>query len=423
MIRTHLNSAALVTLVLVLVACSPSEQAEDQNSEPVVRPVKVVSAARGSTGIQRTYSALVLPSQEVELSFRVSGRIVELPVRGGVEVKKDDVVAQLDTRDFEAEISRVKSQMEQAQAQLAALKSGARSEDVASLQAAVGAAQAQVDAAKEQVERSRKLFEERVVAKAKLDNDLTALRVAEAELEARQQELNKGQAGARAEDVAAQEASIRGLESQLKSLQDSLSDATLRAPFDGIIAERNVENFANIQAKETVATLQTLSTLNLVFDVPGPDVVQLAKIQDLNLKVTLDSLPGQEFEATRSEFSTKADPATQTYRGRVAIKNPEGEFIFPGMTGNLVVSAKQDTDANVRVPVSALSADPDGKPFVWVVDPANNTTSQRMVETGGTSADTIELTSGIKPGELVVTAGVSALQDGMTVRPITAVGE
>ncbi len=132
--------------------------------------------------------------------------------------------------------------------------------------------------------------------------------MAEAELEAKKQELIKGQSGARVEDVAAQEAAIKGLKSTLQSLNDTLSDATLRAPFDGIIATRNVENFSNIQAKEAIATLQAISTPNLVFDVPA-----LARVGDNNidLKVVLDSIPGREFIAERNEFSTQADAATQ----------------------------------------------------------------------------------------------------------------
>ncbi len=424
-----INSSRSVFIFLMmafgalLAGCDEAEKQADASKVAPVRPVKTITVQPMVSKFQRTYSAVVLPSQEVELSFRVSGRIVELAIRSGLEVKKGDIVAQLDTRDFKAEITQLDSQLEQAEAQKQVMTSGARAEDIASLQAAVAVVQARVDAAKDQVARSRHLFERQVVAKARLDNDLTSLRVAEAELKAKEQELIKGQAGARQEDVIAQEAVIRGLKSQLKALNDRLSDATLRAPFDGIIATRKVENFSNIQANETVATLQDISSPNLTFDVPGPDVYKFAQFKERGLKVLLDSIPGREFEATISEFSTQADAATQTYRARVIIQNPDGEPILPGMTGSIVVTAKQEGAGVFMLPISAIASEADGKPFVWIVNLENNKTARRDVVTGEASGANIAISNGLEEGDVVVTAGISALQESMVVKPVSTIGE
>ncbi len=424
-----INSSRSVFIFLMmafgalLAGCDQAEKQADASKVAPVRPVKTITVQPTVSKFQRTYSAVVLPSQEVELSFRVSGRIVELAIRSGLEVKKGDIVAQLDTRDFKAEITQLDSQLEQAEAQRQVMTSGARAEDIASLQAAVAVVQARVDAAKDQVARSRHLFERQVIAKAKLDNDLTSLRVAEAELKAKEQELIKGQAGARREDVATQEAVIRGLKSQLKALNDRLSDATLRAPFDGIIATRKVENFSNIQANETVATLQDISSPNLTFDVPGPDVYKFAQFKERGLKVLLDSIPGREFEATISEFSTQADAATQTYRARVIIQNPDGEPILPGMTGSIVVTAKQEGAGVFMLPISAIASEADGKPFVWIVNLENNKTARRDVVTGEASGANIAISNGLEEGDVVVTAGISALQESMVVKPVSTIGE
>lgn len=421
--RSFLSIFQLMAFAALLAGCDQAEKQADASKSAPVRPVKTITVQPMVSKFQRTYSAVVLPSQEVELSFRVSGRIVELAIRSGLEVKKGDIVAQLDTRDFKAEITQLDSQLEQAEAQKQVMTSGARAEDIASLQAAVAAVQARVDAAKNQVARSRHLFERQVVAKAKLDNDLTSLRVAEAELKAKEQELIKGQAGARREDVATQEAVIRGLKSQLKALNDRLSDATLRAPFDGIIATRKVENFSNIQANETVATLQDISSPNLTFDVPGPDVYKFAQFKERGLKVLLDSISGREFEATISEFSTQADAATQTYRARVIIQNPDGEPILPGMTGSIVVTAKQEGAGVFMLPISAIASEADGKPFVWIVNLENNKTARRDVVTGEASGANIAISNGLEEGDVVVTAGISALQESMVVKPVSTIGE
>ncbi len=420
---TLLTIVSIIATSILLSACSPTDEIASEKDTVTVRPVKTIVVKSNSTTFQRTYSAIVLPAQEVELSFRVSGRIVELPIRGGANVKKGDVIAQLDRRDFEAEVTRVQSQIEQAEAQLTALTSGARAEDIATLEAAVDAVQVRANAAKDQLGRSEKLLKRGVVTKAKVETDTTNLRVAEAELEAKKQELIKGKSGARVEDVAAQEAAIKGLKSTLKSLNDSLSDATLRAPFDGVIAVRKVENFSNIQAKEAVATLQTISTPNLMFDIPASDIPTLAGAKDIDLKVVLDSISDREFIAESSEFSTQADAATQTFRGRVSIKNPDADPILPGMVGSLIVTVEQADKSVLNVPISAVSSNADGSAFVWVVAKGDNKLAKRTISTGEASGSVIEVTKGLKEGDVVVTAGLSALQENMVVKPITAVGE
>lgn len=406
-----------------VMGCDDKQEQASRPKSPVVRPVKTVKVEPVVSRLEKTYSAIVEPSQQVDLSFRVSGRIIELPIRSGKQVKKGDVIAQLDKRDFLAQITQVQSQLNQAQDQMVTLKVGARPEDVASLKADVAAAQAQVDAAVAQVKRTEKLFKKGFVAQAGLDKDVATQRIAHATLDAKKQALLIGQSGARKEDLDAQEAVIIGLKSQLKSSNDTLSDATLRAPFDGIIATRRVENFSNIQAKDTIAILQNLKTLKVGFDVPSPDVAELSKVKKLELKVILDSLPDMTFVAEKDEFSTQADTATQTYRGSVIIENLGGAIILPGMTGNLIVTSKKEGAVVFMLPVAALAFSPDGKPFVWIVNTADNKTTKRTVEVGEVDGANIIISQGLKAGDIVVTAGISALQDDMIVKPITAVGE
>ena len=419
--RSIAAAAPAVLLGGLLAGCESSEGPAAGSRD--ARPVKVLVVRASPVEVRRDYPAVVLPAQEVELSFRVSGQIVELPVRGGTQVGEGDLVAQLDTRDFEAELARLESQLAQARAQLKVLTSGARAEDVAVLEAEVAAAQAEVDGAAADVERTRALVERQVIARAKLDDELTKLRVAEAALEARRQALIKGRAGAREEEVAAQQAVIDGLEQSAATARANLADTGLRAPFAGIIAKRLVENFANVQAKEPVAVLQKLDTLNLSFDVPGPDVVELADRATLSAVAVLDSLPGQEFAAELVEFATQADPATLTYRGRVAIRVPDGPLILPGMVGRIVATDTLDGLAEISVPLTALGSEADGTPFVWVVAETDNRVSRRIIRTGEVSGVAVAVLEGLNEGDVVVTAGVSALRESMRVRPVAAIGE
>ena len=102
------------------------------------------------------------------------------------------------------------------------------------------------------------------------------------------------------------------LELSVEAARANLADASLRAPFAGIVARRLVENFVNVQAKQPIAILHKLDTLTLSFDIPALDVAALGG--GPRLVADLDGLPGQEFVTRLAKFSTLADPATQTYR-------------------------------------------------------------------------------------------------------------
>ncbi len=391
-------------------------------AQETARPAKVFTVKEQSSDVVRRYPGIVLPSQELELSFRISGTLVELPIRASQQVKSGDVIAQLDTRDLLSQVAQLQSSIDQAQAQLDALRSGARDQEIAALEAGIDAAQAQLDQAEERVERSRELAQRGTVAAATLDQDEASLRVAQADLRAREEELSLAREGARPEEIASAEAALRGLEAQLKTVEDSISDATLRAPFDGIIARRHVENFVNIQAGQAVALLQALRVIHVSFDVPAPDVTELTASGPgtITNKVRLDALPGQEFASETVEFSVQAASGTQTYRGRVAVDVPQDAVILPGMVGTVISSAPGPEPA-IYVPLTSVAAASDGSGKVWIVD-AGGVVSERAVRLGEVSGASVEVTEGLSPGETIVAAGIMALLPGMSVRPVTKIG-
>lgn len=412
------RAPGLLTLCVALICGLSQASAQDAP----VRPAKVTTLSETPSVIQRRYPAIVLPSREVELSFKVSGQVIDLAVLAAAEVSEGDVIAQIDPSDFENQIAQLQSQRDQAEAQLAALRAGAREEEIVALEAAVESAQAQVDQAQDSLSRTQELLQRGVATRAQLEGAQAQFRVAEANLRAQQEQLRIGQVGGRPEDIAGAEAALRGIDAQLKVAQDNLSDTSLRAPFDGIIARRNIENFSNVQAGQSIALLQGLDVVHLAFDIPGPDVTQLSRNGPGNISniVEFDAIPGTEFPADVVEFSVQADSATQTYRGRVAVTVPEGAVILPGMVANVISSTAGDAP-RLLAPLSAIAAAPDGSPFVWRVSD-DSTVAGTAVTLGEASGAVVEVLSGVADGDTVVSAGVSQIVEGMRIRPITQVG-
>ncbi|WP_299298137.1 efflux RND transporter periplasmic adaptor subunit [uncultured Tateyamaria sp.] len=409
---------SVVGFAFMSLVCATASVAQDQ----VIRPAKVADITASETTISRRYPASVLPSREIELSFKVSGQVIDLPVRAASNVQAGDVIAQIDRRDYENQLAALQSQRDQAAAQLEALKAGARPEEIIALEAAVESAQAQADQAREALTRAATLLERGVATRAQLEAAQAESRVADANLLSQQEQLRIGQAGGRPEDIAASEAAIRGIDAQIKVAQDALSDTTLVAPFDGIVARRDIENFSNVQAGQSIVLLQGLDVVHLAFDIPGPDITQLTRNGPDAIANTafFDALPGREFPADVVEFSVQADSATQTYRGRVAVEVPEGAVILPGMVAN-VVSSTAGADAQVFAPLSAIAAKPNGDPFVWLVDD-DGMVSEQAVKLGEAKGANVVVTDGLSEGDVVVAAGVSEIIDGTTVRPIRQVG-
>jgi membrane fusion protein, multidrug efflux system len=419
---SHLWRVGVAGALLAGLATAPLQAQEEEAAKP--RPAKVIEVQAFDASLSRQYPAIVFPSQEAEMSFRVSGQVVALPVRAATALKAGDVIAELDKRDFESNVARLESQRDQSKAQLDALVKGARAEDIVALQAAVYAAQAKVDQASAQVGRTRELFEKEIVAEAQLEKDEASLSVVQAELRTTEEQLVIGRAGGREEDVTAAEAVLRGLETDVQGARDDLADATLRAPFDGIVARRDIDNFTNIRAGDAIILLQKLSTIDLAFDIPGADVLMWTTLDFENLDIKVE-LTGSNLQLTASElveFSTQADAGTQTYQARLSVVVPEGVTALAGMVGKVRITAPDGGSASISAPVTALATTPEGAAFVWVVDPASNAVSARPVGTGKMAGDQVAITSGLEAGETIVTAGVSRLSDGLVIRPITSVG-
>jgi len=221
-----------------------------------------------------------------------------------------------------------------------------------------------------------------------------------------------------AEEVAA---------ANLAKARKALDDTVLNAPFRGRIASRFVENFTDVQAKQPVVSLQDVTELEILVDVPEREAMRVKPGQKpASLKALFSSLPEREFPLQVKEFSTQADPNTQTFRAVLSMQQPEGVLILPGMTATVVVqrtgAAATDSQAGFKLPVAALVADAAGASHVWVVDAKDNSVQRRAVQTGALTGNAeVVILSGLEAGEMIAVSGVSRLQEGMVIRPVDKV--
>ncbi len=323
---------------------------------PVVRPVKIIEIGGPGSGATRELPGTIRAAQNADMGFEVGGRITDFLVNEGQEVTAGTELARLDPRDYQAQYDQADAAFRKAQSDLA---------------------------------RSERIYQQDpgAISTTRIETDRKSVEVAEA---------------------------------ALRIAEKAVEDTVLRAPFDGIVARRIVEDFQNVQPKEPVLVLQDLSSLEIEVSVPERDVARAEQrdneetTQRIRPRVVISSLPDVEFPAELVEFSTTADPATRTFQARLRFETPEDQNILPGMTARVIYNAI--TETAILLPSTASFADADGNANVWVVDPGTMQVSRKAVTLGNLTGESVEVVTGLDNGDLVAVSGVSQLRDGMQVR-------
>ncbi len=328
---------------------------EPPAAEPV-RAARIEAALPAQSAAVRVFVGRVEPRLSVDLAFQVSGRIASFPVSEGEIIEEGALVAGLETQDFERALREARVQQQQA---------------------------------RQNLERVTTLHERGIAADAALEDARTAY-------------------------------DLRAV--ALDNARQNLEYATMPAPFQGLVSRRLVDNFTTVAAGQPVVRLQDVSELRLAIQVPESILALVDETEPAEISARFPFLPDDSFALEFRELVTEPDRASQTYTALFALPNDIPANILPGMTANVRVIIEPSADvAEVGgsiIPVTALSPAGQGGFVVWVFDPATSVVHSRQVSVGPVTGEMVRVEEGLSPGEQIVTAGVSALFEGMAVRPL-----
>ncbi len=262
----------------------------------------------------------------------------------------------------------------------------------------------------------KKLLSNEVISQARFDEAEAAYHTAKATVDARIQELTKARSGARAEDIEAAEAGIQRLTADLRAAKNALDDTKLKAPFDGVVNRKYLENHENVDAGVPVLSLLDLSDVEVRTTVPEDLVIRRASFAEI--RCTLSAYANRRFQATLKEIGRKTDSANQSYPMTVILHVPDEVIVEPGMAAMVSVSLGRtgEGDTGFVVPTAAVFADAEGHPAVWRIDPTTYRVRKTRVVTAGLSGDAVGVVSGLSPGDRLVTAGARFLREEQEVR-------
>lgn len=231
-------------------------------------------------------------------------------------------------------------------------------------------------------------------------------------------------------DFDRMEANYRTAAAALHAANQDLDYTVLTAPFRGRIASRDVENFEEVLARQTVIWLQNIDQLDIIIDLPESvvrsvrpsvrregDVRRSESVATVRAYAQFEDRSEERFTLRPKELATKADAQTQTFRTTFTMAAPEEFNVLPGMTATVVLdlSAVLSQDEVKWVPARAVQADAGLEPRVWILDPETMTVSGRSVSVGRMSGDNIEILGGLAGGEEIVAVGAPYLAEGMRV--------
>ena len=358
--------AAGIGLALIALAAAGCSEKKDGEAGAAPRLVSAFQVGLTEQLGQRQFQGLAKAEREAVLSFRVPGQIFTLPVKVGQNIEAGAVVATLDPSTYQAEVTRLSADLDNARADLK-LKT-------------------------DQYERVMPLVKSGTYPKSRGDDALS--------------------------EKQGSEARVASVQSALDRARIDLDLTVLKSPFPGRVVAVYPQTFEEVRAQQQIVRVVDVSTLEAVIDVPETLISLVPYVETLEAR--FDAFPDVTLTGKVVEIGSEASAVTRTFPVTIGLQQSGDALVLPGMAGNFRVKSINMAGATqaMVVPPAAIRPLEPGKEAmaVWVVDPATGKVALRPVTVGRIVQGGIEIKDGLKPGEWVVSAGANSLADGEIVR-------
>jgi RND family efflux transporter MFP subunit len=347
--------AVALSALSALTACSEEKKVEAPDP---VRPVKVVEIGGPEIGRSLVYSGSVRARTEMNLGFRVAGKITERLVDVGDRVEPGTILARLDAVDYQLSVRRADADLTSAQKQVEI----------------TGLAR----------KRAETLAEKSVTSQSQLE----------------QAQLAADQA----------QSQLQSAESALEEAQNQVAYTELKATQNGIVTTVSADVGQVVSAGTTVVAVAVDGEKEVQIAVPETDIAHFKPGK--TVKASFWSARDLVLEGKVREVAGSADAQSRTFAVRVSL--PADDRVLIGMTAT-IDAVEDNVVPTFGVPLAAL-AQKDGKPVVWIVERDKGEVSSRAVKVAGYGDSVARVSEGLAKGDLVVSAGTQFMRDGLKVK-------
>ncbi len=329
-----------------------------------IRAIKTITVSEQASGKLRQFSGVVEAADRSSIGFEVSGNVREVRVDVGDKITKGQVLAVLDKRTYNI--------------------------DVKSAEAELGRAKVQLADKRNDLDRFQRINKQDpgAVSQASLDQSQAAV------------------------DGARKQVQFR--KSQLKLAQRDLEKTVLRAPFDGVIANRYIDAFNEVARGQKCFDVFENTGMEVAVSIPEDAIDDIRMEQDGEIRFSV--IADRTYQGRVTEISKVAGTAN-AFPIKLTVEDPD-QRIRPGMTARVtLLLAGDDQKAAYLIPISAVAQRGESKKgFVFTYDPQTSTVKQSKIEASSVRGNSVLITEGVKDGDIIAVAGVSFLEDGQEVK-------
>ncbi len=346
--------------------------------------VKTAPVTTGTIVRNVEFSGVLVPDRTVNIYAKISGQATFVGGDVGDHVKTGQLLLQIDTKELNAQLAV-------AEAQLAGV-----SDQAAQAKIGVESARLNLDLAQRAYDRTKTLLETKVVTQSQLDDAQTKLDLAKSAFD---------DAGRRYQTISG--SGVQQAQAQVNYIRVQISNSTITSPISGVVTNRNINPGEITSTNSSLLSIADTATLKLQGNLSQEDIVRVAVGDPVT--VSVDAIPGRHYPGRIEQVGPIAAATGQYFPVVVTLAN-DGKLLA-GMT------AKADftltASRAVIAPLAAVDAGEDGQAFVYVV--SGGTVHKKQVILGMRNASSVQVLSGLAPGDTVAVSNVEALQDGMEV--------
>jgi len=399
-----IRGLALLSL-LSLAACS-KQQAEPQ---PIVS-VQAAPVKHGSISQTVTADAVLYPINQATITPKIAAPVLKTYVTRGSKVHQGQLLVTLENKDLVAAEEENRGNRDQAQAQTESAIKNSIPEELQKAETDTKAAKESLDVQQKLFDSRQNLFNQGAIPRKDLDAAAVALVQARAQYEQAQKHLEGLKSGGNQRAVKSAAAQAIAAEGKYKGAQAQLQYSQIRSPIDGVVTDGPLYPGMLPTAGVPLITVMNLSQMIAKAHIPQNQASLLKKGDDATVKMAglEDEIKGKVILV-----SPALDTGSTTVEVWVQAANPKGA-LKAGSSASLSMVAHTVPDALI-LPAEALITDDEGKKSVMVIG-GDGVANKREVETGVQTANSVQIVSGVKPGEQVVSTGAYGLPDKTKVK-------
>lgn len=376
-----------------------------------------VQVEKGFIRVAVSSTGQVVSNLDVEIKCKASGQVVKLPFDISDQVKKGDLLVELDPVDEKRKVKQAKISLSSSQARLTQSKVNLQiaQKDLAierkSAEAALKSAEAHAKDARTKAERMKKLLEKKLASQEEVDTAETASIQAEVDLEnaqirMEQLPIKEQELEIRRQDVKLAEAQMKTNKIDLSLAEQRLKDTKVFSPIDGVVSERNVQSgqiissgISNVGGGTRVMVLSDLTRLFILASVDESDIGKVELGQ--KVIITADAFPGKRFFGEIERIATKGINVSNvvTFEVKIEVQGRDRLLLKPEMTANVEIIVAEKEEA-LLVPSEAVLGK-EQEHFVRVKKD-DGSVEERPVQTGISDGVVTEITSGLNQGDTVL---------------------